>query len=104
MEKSTYSFERVEFALKQAETRTPVVEVLQNRGYQQRSPRTGRKSVKGSGGGELRPVKQLKGASESRRVLDRARVPAPDCTDHGIDLPRSATARNARPKSLERMA
>jgi len=59
MKKSRYTEEQIAFALKQAETGTPVAEVIRRMGVSEQTFYRWKKVYGGLGVGELRRVKQL---------------------------------------------
>ena len=66
MKKSRYTEERIAFALKQAETGTPVAEVIRRKGVSERTFYRWKKVYGGLDVGELRRVKQLE--DENRKL------------------------------------
>lgn len=66
MKKSRYTEEQISFALKQAETGTPVAEVIRRMGVSEQTFYRWKKVSGGLGVGELRRVKQLE--DENRRL------------------------------------
>ncbi len=59
MKKSRFTEEQIAFALKQAETGTPVAEVLRRMGVSEQTFYRWKKLCGGLGAGELRRLKQL---------------------------------------------
>ena len=66
MKKSRFTEERISFALKQAETGTPVAEVIRRMGISEQTFYRWKKLYGGLGTGELRRLKQLK--DENRKL------------------------------------
>jgi len=66
IKKSRYSEEQIAFALKQAETGTPVAEVIRRMGVSEQTFYRWKKVYGGLGVGELRRVKQLE--DENRKL------------------------------------
>ena len=66
MKKSRYTEEQIAYALKQAETRTPVAEVLRWMGISEQTFYRWKKLYGGLGVGELRRLKQLE--DENRKL------------------------------------
>jgi putative transposase len=66
MKKSRYTEEQIAFALKQAETGTPVAEVIRRMGVSEQTFYRWKKVYGGLGVGELRRVKQLE--DENRKL------------------------------------
>jgi len=66
MKKSRYTEEQIAFALKQAETGTPVAEVIRRMGVSEQTFYRWKKAYGGLGVGELRRVKQLE--DENRKL------------------------------------
>lgn len=66
MKKSRYTEEQIAFALKQAETGTPVAEVIRRMGISEQTFYRWKKVYGGLGVGELRRVKQLE--DENRKL------------------------------------
>lgn len=66
MKKSRYTEEQIAFALKQAETGTPVTEVIRRMGVSEQTFSRWKKVYGGLGVGELRRVKQLE--EENRKL------------------------------------
>ena len=66
MKKSRYSEEQISYALKQAETGTPVAEVLRRMGISEQTFYRWKKLYGGLGVGELRRLKQLE--DENRQL------------------------------------
>ncbi len=66
MKKSRYTEEQIAFALKQAETGTPVAEVLRRMGISEQTFYRWKKLYGGLGTGELRRLKQLE--DENRKL------------------------------------
>ncbi len=66
MKKSRYSEEQISYALKQAETGTPVAEVLRRMGISEQTFYRWKKLCAGLGVGELRRLKQLE--DENRKL------------------------------------
>ena len=66
MKKSRYTDEQIAFALKQAETGTPVAEVIRRMGISEQTFYRWKKVYGGLGVGELRRVKQLE--DENRKL------------------------------------
>lgn len=66
MKKSRYTDEQIAFALKQAETGTPVAEVIRRMGVSEQTFYRWKKVYGGLGVGELRRVKQLE--DENRKL------------------------------------
>ena len=66
MKKSRYTEEQIAFALKQAETGTPVAEVLRRMGISEQTFYRWKKLYGGLGTGELRRLRQLE--DENRKL------------------------------------
>ena len=66
MKKSRYTEEQIAYALKQAETGTPVAEVLRRMGISEQTFYRWKKLYGGLGVGELRQLKQLE--DENRKL------------------------------------
>ena len=66
MKKSRYSEEQISYALKQAETGTPVAEVLRRMGISEQTFYRWKKLYGGLGVGELRRLRQLE--DENRKL------------------------------------
>jgi putative transposase len=66
MKKSRYTEEQITFALKQAETGTPVAEVIRRMGVSEQTFYRWKKVYGGLGVGDLRRVKQL--GDENRKL------------------------------------
>lgn len=66
MKKSRYTEEQIAVALKQAETGTPVAEVIRRMGVSEQTFYRWKKAYGGFGVGELRRVKQLE--DENRKL------------------------------------
>jgi len=66
MKKSRFTDEQISFALKQAETGTPVVEVIRKMGISEQTFYNWKKKYGGLGPGELRRLKQLE--EENRQL------------------------------------
>jgi len=66
MKKSRFTDEQISFALKQAETGTPVVEVIRKMGISEQTFYNWKKKYGGLGPGELRRLKQLE--EENRKL------------------------------------
>lgn len=66
MKKSRYTEEQIAYALKQAETGTPVAEVLRRMGISEQTFYRWKKLYGGLGAGELRRLKQLE--DENRKL------------------------------------
>jgi putative transposase len=66
MKKSRYTEEQIAYALKQAETGTPVAEVIRRMGVSEQTFYRWKKVYGGLGVGELRRVKQLE--EENRKL------------------------------------
>ena len=66
MKKIRYTEEQISYALKQAETGTPVAEVISRKGFPNRHFTAGKKLYGGLGVGELRRLKQLE--DENRKL------------------------------------
>jgi len=66
MKKSRFTEEQISFALKQAETGTPVAEVLRRMGISEQTFYRWKKLYGGLGTGELRRLKQLE--EENRKL------------------------------------
>ncbi|GGE08089.1 hypothetical protein GCM10011529_13120 [Polymorphobacter glacialis] len=69
MKKSRYTEEQIAYALKQAETGTPVAEVIRRMGVSEQTFYRWKKVYGGLGVGELRRVKQLE--EENRKLSKR---------------------------------
>lgn len=69
MKKSRYTEERIAFALKQAETGTPVAEVIRRMGISKQTFYRWRKVFGGLGVGELRHLKQLEDENRQLKQL-----------------------------------
>jgi len=69
MKKSRYTKEQIAFALKQAETGTPVAEVIRRMGVSEQTFSRWEKVYGGLGVGELRRVKQLEGENHKLKPL-----------------------------------
>ena len=69
MKKSRYTEEQIAFALKQAETGTPVAEVLRRMGISEQTFYRWKKLYGGLGTGELRRLKQLEEENQRLRRL-----------------------------------
>jgi putative transposase len=66
VKKSRYTEEQIAYALRQAETGTPVAEVIRRMGVSEQTYYRGKKVYGGLGVGELRRVKQLE--DENRKL------------------------------------
>jgi putative transposase len=66
MKKSRYGEAQISFTLKQAETETPMAEVIRRMGVSEQTFYCWKKVYGGLGVGELRPVKQLE--DENRKL------------------------------------
>jgi putative transposase len=66
MKKSRYTDEQIAFAMKQAETGTPVADVIRRMGISEQTFYRWKKAYGGLGVGELRRLKQLE--DENRRL------------------------------------
>ncbi len=66
MKKSRFTDEQISFALKQAETGTPVAEVIRKMGISEQTFYNWKKKYGGLGPGELRRLKQLE--EENRKL------------------------------------
>lgn len=66
MKKSRFTDEQISFALKQAETGTPVVDVIRKMGISEQTFYNWKKKYGGLGPGELRRLKQLE--EENRKL------------------------------------
>ena len=69
MKKSRYTDEQIAFALKQAETGTPVAEVIRRRGISEQTFYRWKKVYGGLGVGELRRLKQLEDENRQLKQL-----------------------------------
>src|SRR3982751_3281905 len=69
MKKSRYTDEQIAFALKQAETGTPVAEVIRRMGISEQTFYRWEKVYGGLGVGELRRLKQLEDENRQRKQL-----------------------------------
>lgn len=70
MKKSRYTEEQIAYALKQAETGTPVAEVLRRMGISEQTFYRWKKLYGGLGVGELRRLKQLEDEKLKQLVAD----------------------------------
>ena len=69
MKKSRYTEEQIAYALRQAETGTPVAEVIRRMGISEQTYYRWKKVYGGLGVGELRQVKQLKDENRKPKQL-----------------------------------
>ena len=69
MKKSRYTDEQIAFALKQAETGTPVAEVIRRMGISEQTFYRWKKVYGGLGVGELRHLKQLEDENRQLKQL-----------------------------------
>ena len=69
MKKSRYSEEQIPYALKQAETGTPVAEVLRRMGISEQTFYRWKKLYGGLGVGELRRLRQLEDENQKLKQL-----------------------------------
>ncbi len=69
MKKSRYAEEQIAYALKQAETGTPVAEVIRRIGISEQTFYRGKKVYGGLGVGELRRLKQLEDENRQLKQL-----------------------------------
>jgi putative transposase len=69
MKKSRYTDEQIAFALKQAETGTPVAEVIRRMGISEQTFYRWKKVYGGLGVGELRRLKQLEDENRQLKQL-----------------------------------
>ena len=69
MKKSGYTEKQIAFTLKQAETGTPVAEVIRRMGVSEQTLYRWKKAYGGLGVGKLRRVKQLKDENRKRKQL-----------------------------------
>lgn len=69
MKKSRYTDEQIAFALKQAETGTPVAEVIRRMGISEQTFYRWKKAYGGLGVGELRRLKQLEDENRQLKQL-----------------------------------
>ncbi|NIJ09052.1 transposase-like protein [Sphingomonas vulcanisoli] len=77
MKKTRYTEEQIAFALKQAETGTPVAEVIRRMGVSEQTFYRWKKVYGGLGVGELRRVKQLEDENRKlKQLVAEPRAPA----------------------------
>ena len=101
MKKSRYTDEQIAFALKQAETGTPVAEVIRRMGISEQTFYRWKKVYGGLGVGELRRLKQLE--DENRQLkqlianLSLDKHILQDVLEKSSDAWTTARARRARP-------
>ena len=69
MKRSRYTDEQIAFALKQAETGTPVAEVIRRMGISEQTFYRWKKVYRGLGFGELRRLKQLEDENRQLKQL-----------------------------------
>ncbi len=75
MKKSRFTEEQIAFALKQAETGTPVAEVIRRMGISEQTFYRWKKLYGGLGTRELRRLKQLQGQNRKLKQLVAALTP-----------------------------
>lgn len=78
MKKSRYTDEQIAFALKQAETGTPVAEVIRRMGLSEQTFYRWKKVYGGLGVGELRRLKLLEEENSTVQSVDCSSVSQPD--------------------------